>query len=80
MAKLWIADPESSRAGGIYTWADRAACDAYVAGDLFAAVQADPALANVRSRRFDVLEAATAITSAAAASEAAGHPRSPVHA
>jgi hypothetical protein len=62
MAKLWIVDPESNRAGGIYTWADRAACDGYVAGDLFAAVRADPALGNLRSRRFDVLEAASAIT------------------
>ena len=62
IAKVWIADPESNRAGGIYTWADSESCDAYLESDLFQAALANPALANLRSRRFGVLEGPTAIT------------------
>ena len=61
-AKVWIIDADSNRAGGIYTWADRAACEAYLAGELFAAARAEPTLANLRSRQFDVLERPTDIT------------------
>jgi Putative mono-oxygenase ydhR len=63
MTKVWIMDRDSNRAGGVYTWADRAACEAYQAGELYRAALENPALANLRSRQFDVLEAATAITS-----------------
>lgn len=62
ISKVWIADPDGSRAGGIYTWADSAACNAYLESDLFQAALANPALANLRSRRFGVLEGPTAIT------------------
>jgi len=60
--KVWLVDAAAGRAGGVYKWAGREACDAYLGGELFAALQAQPALANVRLRRYDVLEAATAVT------------------
>jgi hypothetical protein len=63
VSKLWIVDPESNRAGGIYTWVDRAASEAYKAGPVYRAALENPALANLRSREFDVLESATRITS-----------------
>ena len=63
ITKLWILDRESNRAGGVYTWADRAACEAYKAGELYRAAVENPALANLRSREFDVIEAPTRITS-----------------
>ena len=62
LAKVWVIDPESNRAGGVYTWIDRAAREAYEASELFAAVRGDPSLANVRSRHFDVLERPTETT------------------
>ena len=61
ISKVWIAAPASSRAGGIYAWADSAACDAYLESDLFQAALANPALAILRSRRFGVLEGPTAL-------------------
>jgi hypothetical protein len=66
-AKLWIADPRSNRAGGIYTWEDSEACDSYLESELYAAVVANPALANLRSRRFDVLEGPSQVTRGVAA-------------
>jgi hypothetical protein len=47
----------------VYIWADRAACEAYKAGELYRAAVDNPRLANLASRQFDVLEAATRITS-----------------
>jgi quinol monooxygenase YgiN len=63
ITKRWIVDPESNRAGGVYTWTDRAASEAYMSGELYRAAVENPALANLRSRHFDVLEAATQLTS-----------------
>ena len=62
VAKVWIIDAEANRAGGVYTWVDRGACEAYLAGELFAAARAEPTLANLLSRQFDVLERPTDIT------------------
>jgi hypothetical protein len=56
LGKAWIVDPDSNRAGGVYGWADAAAA-AYAGGELFAAVRADPQLANLRSRSYAVLGA-----------------------
>jgi Putative mono-oxygenase ydhR len=62
ISKLWIFEPESNRAGGVYTWVDRAACEGYKAGDVYRAAIENPALANLRPREFEVLEAPTRIT------------------
>jgi hypothetical protein len=55
-SKVWLADPAANVFGGLYAWRDRAAMDAYVDGDLFAALQANPGLEDVRTRAFGVLE------------------------
>ena len=62
LAKLWIHDPRSNRAGGVYAWSDAAAREAYLASELYGALQANPALGNVRSRHYDVLERPSRIT------------------
>lgn len=62
IAKVWVIDPDSNRAGGVYTWVDSAAREAYEANQVFGALKADANLANVRSRHFDVLEAPTQTT------------------
>ena len=61
--KALIVDSESNRAGGVYTWVDKAACEAYKAGELYRAAIENPALVNLCSRQFDVVEAATQATS-----------------
>lgn len=62
VSKQWIIDPDTNRAGGVYMWADREACDAYVAGPMFSAVRANPVFANVRTRRYDLLARPSAVT------------------
>ena len=69
--KLWILDRDSGRAGGVYTWADSRSCDAYLGGATFQGLLSNPALANVRHRRFDVLERPTGVTRGLAVSAAA---------
>ena len=50
ITKVWVVDRESNRAGGVYTGPDRAACEAYKAGELYRAVVDNPQLANLASR------------------------------
>jgi quinol monooxygenase YgiN len=59
ISKVWLADPASSTYGGIYTWEDRQAMEAYLASDLFAAVKNHPNLENVTSRDYGILEGPT---------------------
>jgi quinol monooxygenase YgiN len=60
--KVWLADPAANTYGGVYTWRDREAYDAYVKSELFAAVAGNPHFTNIVSRDFGVLEAPTAVT------------------
>jgi hypothetical protein len=55
LTKTWIADRDTGSAGGVYVWESAARCDAFLAGDLFAAMRTNPALANLRTRRYDVV-------------------------
>jgi hypothetical protein len=59
---IWLADEETNTYGGLYTWVDRAAMETYLRSDIFIAVAADPNLANMTSRDFEVLESPTRIT------------------
>jgi quinol monooxygenase YgiN len=56
ISKVWLADPATNTYGGVYTWKDRAAYEAYTRSDLFKGVGSNPNLTNVTSRSFDVLE------------------------
>lgn len=62
LAKVWLRDPDSGTYGGIYLWQDRAAFEAYLASDLFAAVKSDKALADVNSRDYGVFDDLTQLT------------------
>jgi quinol monooxygenase YgiN len=62
LSKVWLASPETGTYGGVYTWRDRAAMDAYLGSDLFKGVLANPHFANIASRDFGVLEGPTAVT------------------
>jgi quinol monooxygenase YgiN len=60
LGKLFLADPDSSRCAGIYTFTDRDAAEAYLRGELFqTAVAANPAIANMRIRGGELLERPT---------------------
>jgi len=46
----------------VYIWENRAAMEAYVNGEVGAAVMAHPNLTNITSRDFDILEGPTQVT------------------
>jgi quinol monooxygenase YgiN len=62
IAKVWLTDPATGTYGGVYTWADRAAFEAYTRSELFQAIANNPGLTDLISRDYAVLEAPTAIT------------------
>ena len=62
LSKLWLRDPATGTYGGAYAWRDGDAMTAYLDGDVYAGMRADPALVDVTSRHFAVLQAPTAIT------------------
>jgi hypothetical protein len=62
VSKVWLADRANGVYGGVYTFENGAALDAYLASDLFAQVGATPGLADISVRRFGVLAEPTAIT------------------
>jgi quinol monooxygenase YgiN len=66
VSKVWLADEEANTYGGVYTWVDRAAMDAYLRSDVFSAVAANPSFANITSTDFEVLESPSRVTRARA--------------
>ena len=62
VSKTWLADETTNTYGGIYTWTDRAAMEAFASSDLFKSVAANPSFANITSRDFSILAGPTAIT------------------
>jgi hypothetical protein len=64
VSKTWLADEATNTYGGIYTWVDRAAMEAFASSDLFKSVASNPNFANITSRDFAVLAGPTAITQA----------------
>jgi hypothetical protein len=61
-AKYWLADPASNTYGGVYLWESPAAMAAYVNGDVWAMVKANPNLTNITSKDFDIIEGPTRIS------------------
>jgi quinol monooxygenase YgiN len=64
ISKVWLADQDANTYGGVYTWVDRPAMEAFLRSDLFSAVAANPNFANITSAAFDVLEGPSRITRA----------------
>jgi hypothetical protein len=62
ITKYWPADAATNTYGGVYIWENRAAMEAYVNGEVGAAVMAHPNLTNITSRDFDILEGPTQVT------------------
>jgi Putative mono-oxygenase ydhR len=61
-AKAWLANPSTNTYGGVYAWESRQAMDAYLSGPIFGALLVNPAMADVTTRDFGVLERPTEIT------------------
>lgn len=62
ISKHWLANDGTNTYGGVYVWESKDTYEAFIASELFAAVGGNPALANVSSLDFDVIEAPTQIT------------------
>jgi quinol monooxygenase YgiN len=61
ISKVWLADPATNTYGGVYTWRDRSAYEAYTRSDIFHTVGKHPNLTNITSRDFGVLEGPTRV-------------------
>ena len=72
LSLAWLADARTNTYGGVYTWLDRSAMEAYLRSDIFTAVAADPDLVNITSRDYDLLDEPTRITQGVLASRGAG--------
>ena len=46
VSKVWLADEMTNTYGGVYTWVDRPAMEAYLRSDFFAGVAANPSFAE----------------------------------
>jgi hypothetical protein len=68
----WLADARTNTYGGVYTWLDRSAMEAYLRSDIFRAVAADPDLVSITSRDFDLLREPSLITHGIASTPRAG--------
>jgi hypothetical protein len=73
VSMAWLANERTNTYGGVYTWLDRSAMEAYLRSDIFTAVAADPDLVNITSRDFDLLGEASLITHGIASTPSAGH-------
>ena len=62
ISKHWLADEENNTYGGVYIWETRDAYEGYLNSELFAVVAANPALVNIVSKDFDVIEGPTRVT------------------
>lgn len=62
VSKKWLADEATNTYGGVYIWADKKSFEAYVAGEVFAAVKDNPDFENVTSKDYSILNAPTKIT------------------
>ena len=62
VSKHWLANDDTNTYGGVYIFESKAAYEAFIGSELFAAVGGNPALVNVSSKDFGVIEGPTRIT------------------
>jgi len=67
VSKVWLADEASNTYGGVYTWVDPEAMDAFARSDFFTAFATDRHFANITSAVFGVLEGPSQVTRASIA-------------
>ena len=64
ISKVWLADEASNTYGGVYTWVDERALDAFAQSPLFRAFATNPNFANITSTVFGILEGPSQVTRA----------------
>jgi hypothetical protein len=62
ISKHWLADEANNTYGGVYLFQDQAALDQFLASELCAGVESNPALANLSAIPFDILDGPTRVT------------------
>ncbi len=62
ISKVWLADTAGNTYGGVYTWQDRAAFQAFIQSDLAKMALNNPSVVDVTVRDYAVLEGPTKIT------------------
>lgn len=62
LSKIWLRDADTGTYGGLYLWRDRASYEAYLASDVFRAIEDDPAFEGVTTQGFDHFEDLTRAT------------------
>jgi quinol monooxygenase YgiN len=62
ISKVWLADAATNTYGGVYTWKNKAAMQAYMQSEIFNSVVNHPNLANITSKDFGILEGPTQLT------------------
>ena len=60
--KIWLLNPATREAGGIYLFDSQASLDAYLNGPLVAQLRGLTAIRNVSMKQFDVMPEITALT------------------
>jgi hypothetical protein len=60
--KVWLANSDTGTYGGAYVWRDRQAMEDFTKTELFESVAQHPALTNITSEDFGVLEGPTEVT------------------
>jgi hypothetical protein len=61
VSKVWLHGEGDAR-GGVYLWEDKAAYEAFLAGDLLKAARSHPNIAELTMRDFAVDESPTRVT------------------
>ncbi len=67
ISKVWLADEPSNTYGGVYTWVDGEALDAFARSDFFKAFATNPNFSNITSTVFGILEGPSHVTRASIA-------------
>ncbi len=62
VSKVWLSDPTGNTYGGVYTWRDRSAFEAFTRSDLAKGVMTHPNFTDVVVKDFAVLEGPTHLT------------------
>ncbi len=62
--KIWLDGQQENRVGGIYLFETQAKAEAYLGGPIVAGMKANPNVAELETRIFDVRERMSAITRA----------------
>jgi quinol monooxygenase YgiN len=62
VSKVWLSDPTGNTYGGVYTWRDRSAFQAFAESDLAKQVMTHPHFTDLVVRDFAVLEGPTRVT------------------